>query len=325
MRARLSQQLRWRSRSARERLAEAGRATLCTTARDGTDLTLVAAAARQSETLRRVRRNWPEYLIEAWALGTFMISAGVFATLFDYPGSAVHQAISDPTLRRVLTGAAMGLTAIALIYSPWGQRSGAHMNPAVTIAFLRLGKIHRPDALCFILAQFAGGTLGVLLAAHFLGRAFTSPPVSYAATLPGPNGAAIAFAAEAFISALMMLTVLALSSTPRLARFTGIAAGLLVATYISLEGPLSGMSMNPARSFASAAPSAMWQSFWIYATAPVLGTLAGAQLFLFARDRNAAACAKLVHPTSQRCIHCGYEPARGTQTLSSDSLRSTAP
>src|SRR5689334_13092656 len=133
--------------------------------RDGRLIVPTAALTSQSETLHQVRRNWPEYLIEGWALGTFMISAGVVATLLDYPGSPVHRAIADPTLRRVLGGIAMGLTAIALIYSPWGQRSGAHMNPAVTLTFLRLGKIHRGDAFAFVLAQFIGGTLGVLLVA----------------------------------------------------------------------------------------------------------------------------------------------------------------
>lgn len=255
-----------------------------------------------------MHRHWPEYLIEGWALGMFMISAGVFATLLDFPGSPIHRAIVDPTLRRALGGIAMGITAIALIYSPWGQRSGAHMNPAVTLTFLRLGKIKPRDALAFVLAQIAGGTLGVLLVARVLGAAFTNPPVRYAATLPGPGGVAIAFVAELTISALLIFAVLMVSNTPRLARYTGLVAGALVATYISIEAPLSGMSMNPARSFASAAPGLIWQDFWIYVTAPVLGMLAGAQLFLFARGAQGAACAKLMHPADQRCIHCGYEP-----------------
>ncbi|HVZ35137.1 MAG TPA: aquaporin [Polyangiaceae bacterium] len=267
-----------------------------------------ASLSHRSETLHRARRNWPEYLIEGWALGTFMIAAGVCATLLDWPGSPLHRAISDPALRRVIGGVAMGVTAAALIYSPWGQRSGAHMNPAVTLTFLRLGKIHRDDALAFVLAQFGGGTVGVLIVAALLGSSFTSPPVRYAATVPGSGGVALAFAAELIISAVLMLVVLIVSNTPRVARYTGIAAGTLVATYIAVEAPLSGMSMNPARSFASAAPGAIWQDFWIYCTAPVLGMLAGAQLFLLVRGAKGAACAKLMHPADQRCIHCGHEP-----------------
>src|SRR5512134_2818537 len=120
-------------------------------------------SAREFPAVAALRGHWPEYLIEGWALGMFMISAAVFATLFDYPGSPLHRAIADPDLRRVLTGIAMGLTAIALIYSPWGRRSGAHMNPAVTLSFLRLGRIRAGVAAAYVTAQFAGGALGVAL------------------------------------------------------------------------------------------------------------------------------------------------------------------
>jgi aquaporin Z len=254
--------------------------------------------------------HWPEYLIEAWALGTFMISAGLTATLLGFPGSPLRRLIPDPMLRNVLGGAAMGLTAIALIHSSWGKRSGAHMNPAVTLTFLRLGKTRGWDAIFFIAAQSIGGLLGVLVVAAALGSAFTAAPVSYAATMPGPAGPWIAFIAELTISGALMFVILTLSASARLARFTGVAAGALVALYISFESPLSGMSMNPARTFASAAPGMLWENFWIYLTAPVLGMLGGAQLFLAVRGAQRLACAKLLHATDARCIHCGYQPAR---------------
>lgn len=260
----------------------------------------------------RVRTNWPEYLIEAWGLGTFMVSASVFATLFEAPASPVRAAIGDGDVRRALVGVAMGLTAIALIYSPWGKRSGAHMNPAVTLTFLRLGKVHRIDAAFFIAAQFVGGMLGVLLSAALLGPAFTAAPVSYAVTLPGSSGPTVAFVAEYIISALLMFAVLTASNAPRIAPFTGLIAGGLVATYIAIEAPFSGMSMNPARTFASAAPSATWMHFWIYLVSPVLGMLSAAQIYLLLqravpRRLHAIGCAKLLHPDNQRCIHCGHE------------------
>ncbi|MGH7166316.1 MAG: aquaporin, partial [Nitrospiraceae bacterium] len=102
-------------------------------------------------------RHWPEYLMEAAGLAVFMISAAVFTTVLEHPASPVRQAITDPVLRRALIGLAMGLTAIGIIYSPWGKQSGAHLNPAVTLTFLRLGKIQVADALFYVLAQFAGG------------------------------------------------------------------------------------------------------------------------------------------------------------------------
>ena len=253
-------------------------------------------------------QHWPEYLIEAWALGCFMISAGVFATLLGSPRSPLYEHIPSAVARTALVGVAMGITAVALIHSPWGKRSGAHMNPAVTLTFLRLGKVAPLDALWFVVAQTLGGTLGVLLVALALGSSFTDPPVSYAATMPGPSGTAVAFGAETIISFGLMSVVLMLSSRPRTARFTGLAAGCLVALYITLESPLSGMSMNPARSFASAVPSLNWQHFWIYLLAPTLGMLLAAQLHLAIRGARAPGCAKLLHPQEVRCIHCGHDP-----------------
>jgi len=256
-----------------------------------------------------LRGHWPEYLIEGWALAMFMVSAGTFGTLFEYPNSPLHLAIDDANVRRALTGIAMGLTAVALMYSPWGKRSGAHMNPAVTLTFWRLGKVARWDAVFYIVAQFVGGTLGVLTTMALLHAAFTMPPVHYAVTLPGDSGPVWAFAAEFVISAVLMWVVLRVSNSKH-ANLTGICAGALVALYISVEGPLSGMSMNPARSFASAWPAGEWMDFWIYLTAPVLGMQSAAAWYVYRRSRAAVACAKLLHPSNVRCIHCGYEPTR---------------
>lgn len=250
--------------------------------------------------------SWPEYFIEAWALGMFMVSAGVCGVLLDSPGSPVHHAIANPELRRVLSGIAMGLTAIAIIYSPWGQRSGAHMNPAVTLTFLHLGKVKPRDALFYIAAQFIGGTAGVFLVWSIFGRSFADAPVQFVATVPGSSGVLAALAAEFAISFGMMTMILTSSSSPRWQRHTGLFAGLLVATYISLEAPISGMSMNPARTFASAAPTGMFGWMWLYVAAPVLGMLSAA--FIRQRFRGPLPCAKYDHAPSQRCIHCGYQP-----------------
>jgi aquaporin Z len=269
-----------------------------------------------------LRRHWPEYLIEGWALGCFMIAAGTVATALEYPASPLRLVLPDADLRRALAGLAMGLTAIALVYSPWGKRSGAHMNPAVTLAFLSLGRIRAPDAVGYIAAQFIGGAAGVFAVYSLLGPAFAEPPVSFAATMPGSAGVAVAFAAECMISAGMMVMVLAVSSSPRFASFTGVAAGCLVACYITFEGPLSGMSMNPARSVASALPALMWQSLWIYLLAPVIGMLTGASLYRLLGGR--LACAKLLHPAEARCIHCGHE-ATPASALSSSDLRRALP
>ena len=255
-----------------------------------------------------LREHWPEYLIEGWALGCFMISVGVFAAALGSPASPVLTFIPNTTVRTVFLGVALGATAVLLIHSPWGKRSGAHMNPAVTLAFLRLGKIHPWDALFYVIAQSVGGTLGVLLVASTFGSLFTDPPVSYAATVPGSRGVAVAFVAETALSFGLMATVLAFSASSRLARFTGLAVGSLLALYIIFELPLSGTSLNPARTLASAAPGMIWQHFWIYLLAPTLGMLASAQAYRVVRGAGSTGCAKLLHTHDVRCIHCGYRP-----------------
>jgi aquaporin Z len=230
-------------------------------------------------------------------------------SLMEYPGSPLHEMLPSADLRRALIGLAMGLTAIAIIYSPWGKRSGAHINPAVTLAFLRLSKITPADAAFYIVAQFVGGTLGIVLVLLILGEVFSLPPVDHVATVPGLPGPWVAFAAEFVISFGLMLTVLFFMNSERLSRLTGLAAGVLVATYITIEAPLSGMSMNPARTFASAAPGGPWTHAWIYYTAPILGMLAAVEFYQRLLRRNVRRmCAKLCHSDDMRCIHCGYDP-----------------
>ena len=263
--------------------------------------------------LDALRRHWPEYLMEAAGLGIFMISACVFAALLEHPGSPVHKSISDPLLRRFLMGIAMGLTAIGIIFSPWGKQSGAHINPSITVTFFRLGKIAPWDAFFYIVAQFVGAMAGVLLMGAIVRTLVAHPSVNYVATVPGAGGPAIAFIAELVISFILMSAVLIVSNTERLARYTGLFAGVLVATYISIEAPLSGMSMNPARSLGSAVIPQLWKFLWIYFTAPPLGMLLAAEVYLRLRGAHRVICAKLHHHNDKRCIflRCGYKMQQG--------------
>ena len=110
-----------------------------------------------------------------------------------------------------------------------------------------------------------------------------------------------------------MIVVLAVSNRPGLNRFTGLCAGALVAVYIVIEAPLSGMSMNPARTTGSAVYARAWTALWVYFTAPLLGMLAAAQLFLARQGARGVRCAKLHHENEQRCIfRCGYREAAGS-------------
>ncbi len=277
--------------------------------------------------MNALRHHYPEYLIEAFGLGCFMLAASVVTVSLKHPASPIHQALAQfpselaaPLVHRLLIGVAMGLTAIALIYSPWGKQSGAHFNPVVTLTFFRLGKVKRADALGYILAQFIGGWLGILLAAKILGSAIAHPAVNYVVTRPGTPGAGLAFLGELIISFGMMMMVLTVSNTPRLARFTGVCAGILIATYITLEAPLSGMSMNPARTMASAISAQNWADLWVYFTAPLLGMLFASEVYVQRIGLRTVRCAKLHHNNRKRCIfNCGYraqEIGNGSQLLS---------
>ena len=251
--------------------------------------------------------HWREWGMEAAGLGLFMLSAGLCATLLEGPGSPLLVRIADPLARRALTGLAMGLTAMALIYSPWGRRSGAHLNPAITLTFFRLGKVSRADVVAYPLAQLAGGLGGVGVVALLMGGRFTAPPVDWVATRPGRYGAAAAFLAEVAMAGMLMLAVLFCSNRPALARYTGGVAATLVALFITFEAPISGMSLNPARSLASLLPSGNCSGLWIYLTAPFVGMLGAAEIYRRIPGHLPVLCGKLCHDHALPCpFDCGY-------------------
>jgi aquaporin Z len=272
-----------------------------------------------------LRRHWTEYVIEAALLGVFMVVACAMAVLLKHPGSPVHRAVPAAHARRALFGLAMGLTAVAIIYSPWGKRSGAHINPSVTLAFLRLGRVNFSDAAFYVAAQFVGAVGGVLIARGMLGAWLSHPATHFVTTRPGERGLAVAFVAEFAISLVLMTVVLAVTAS-RHARLTGLCAGALVFLYITFEAPLSGMSMNPARSFGSALVGRELGPLWIYLLAPPLGMQLAAAFF---KRHPVRGCAKLDHPADVPCIFCGQGmPAMAGGVTSRgrrDSLRKEAP
>lgn len=241
--------------------------------------------------------------MEAAGLGLFMVSACLFGVLYEHPSSPLQQAVSSAELRRALMGGSMGLTAIAIIYSPWGKQSGAHINPATTLMFFRLGKIPGWDATFYVVSQFIGGIIGVGVAAFLVGHQLAHPAVNFVATKPGERGVVLAALAEFLMTFGLMSMVLKVTNTPRLARYTGLYVGLTVAAYITLEAPLSGMSLNPARTLASAVFARDFEALLLYFVFPPLGMLAAAQLYS-ARESKVG-CAKLHHDNPKRCIFCG--------------------
>lgn len=277
----------------------------------GDTMSAIARTNDRRTALVAFRRHWPEYLMESAELGLFMVSACFFSALLQHPASPARQFFPSSFLRMVLTGIAMGFTLLLLIHTPWGKRSGAHMNPATTLMFFRLGKLETWDALFYMFFQFAGGFAGVILSLLILGPFLTHPNVNFAVTSPGPSGVPAAFVAELVISFFLAFTVLSVSNSARLSPLTPYFAAALVAIYITFEAPFSGMSMNPARTLGSAVPAQAFQALWIYFTAPPAGMLIAAELYLRLPSTRAVYCAKYHHNNRQRCIfRCRYAELR---------------
>jgi aquaporin Z len=198
----------------------------------------------------------------AEAIGTFfLVFCGTGAIVVDslYPGTLGHLGVC-------LT---FGLVVLAMIYTI-GHISGAHINPAVTLGFYAAGRMPMAEAVPYIGAQFAGATAASLaLKTVFAGAA------TYGATLPaGP--AWQSFALEFLLTTMLMFVIMGVATG---AHEEGVMAGVAIGGTIALEalfgGPISGASMNPARSFGPALVSGAWHHHWIYWAAPALGALTG--------------------------------------------------
>src|SRR4051812_37754965 len=246
--------------------------------------------------------RWRDAALDGALLGIFMVYACAFTVLLEHPSSPLNHLIGSGFVRRALIGIAMGLTAVLLIYSPWGRRTGALMNPATTLCFLRLGRIAPGAAAAYATTQFTGAVLGVGFAALSLRPLVAHPAVGYVATLPGSHGPLVAWVSEFAIAFLMMSVVLTVNRRPRLAVYTGCFAGALVALYITFEAPLSGMSLNPARSFGSAVVAGRFAELWIYFTAPALGMLSAVEFSYRIGHPKHRMCGKLSHRRDDECV-----------------------
>jgi aquaporin Z len=248
-----------------------------------------------------LRFHWPEYTMELAEMGVYLCCTCLFATLLQHPGSPIRHLLPTSIVRRAFFGISIGATIAAIALTPWGRQSGGHLNPAMTLAFYRLRKLNFWDAMFYAIAQFVGAVAGVAIGTLLLVGAPANDTIRYAATLPGRYGAGIAFLAEMAISFALMLVVLFASNHNSLSRYTPYFVGTVYAVFITVETPLSGMSMNPARTFGSALLGRYWHTLWIYFLAPTLGMLVAAELFLYMRGA-APYCAKLHHANDKRCI-----------------------
>jgi aquaporin Z len=235
------------------------------------------------------KKNWKHYLQEALGLGIFMVSACFFGAMLFSPQSPWQGFVGNSNAANIMMGLMMGCTALFIFYSPFTSPSGSQINPAVTITFLRLGRMCRYDAMFFIIFQFIGGTASTIVMQMLMGNILTGAPVNSVATVPGKYGTAAACATEFIIAFITITMVLFTSSHRKLKQHTRIFAGILVCVWVITTGPISGFGMNPARSFASAFPSGIWTSFWIYFFVPFAGMLSAAEFFLWVERKKTAA------------------------------------
>ena len=250
----------------------------------------------QPQTLRSaLKTHWPLYLFEAIELALFMISACLFTIWLFHPDSPLTHRLPNPTLRRALMGVSMGLTAVLIIRSPIGKRSGAHFNPAISLTYLRLGKISLADTLFYVIGHFLGAIFGVGIAASLSPSRIAAPSVNYAVTVPGLGGRPAAFTAELFMAALLMFAVLWASNHPRFFPYTSYLVGTLISVYVLIFAPVSGFSINPARTTGSAVFEHLYTGFWIYLTAPLLGMLASAEVYVSRFGRHRIVTPRLHH------------------------------
>ena len=261
----------------------------------------ITALAPSASLAEAICAHWREYLMEGTELGFLMLSTCFFGTLLYGNDSPLNDLSLSRGIRSLLMGTAIATTTFLIIRSPFGRRSGAHFNPAVTLAFLWLRRIHRWDAICYVVAHFLGAVVGVMIAHLFLGERLSSAPVRYLVTLPGTYGRPIAFIAEFVLSGLLMGIVLYSSNHRQLARFSPLLVALLTIFYFALGSSISGFSVNPARTFSSALFAWIWQSIWIYLSAPCLGMLMSAAIYIKRMGPNRVYCAKVFHDTQSAC------------------------
>jgi aquaporin NIP len=206
-----------------------------------------------------------------------------FALVFAGCGAIVANTQYDAALGAVGVSLVFGLVIMAMIYAT-GHLSGAHINPAVTVAFTLTRHFPARDAAAYIVAQLAGATGGALL----LLAVWPDQPAELGATVPS-IGAGSALVYELVLTALLMFVIMAVATDTR---SVGAGAAIAIGGTVGLDalfgGPVTGASMNPARSFGPALAAGEWTDFWLYLAGPLIGAALGAFAYQLVRGDGPA-------------------------------------
>ncbi len=245
----------------------------------------------------------PEYISEFIGTAFLMFCVvGAVGIMFGRH-SPVMRAIPSVNLRLFLTGLALGGAGSFVAITPLGRLSGAHLNPAMSLGFFTIGRMHVQDLVFYIVAQISGACLGAWGGHVVFGRLAVA--VHDALNQPGNDvSSAVATLAEMAATFTLVAAVFALVSRPRTMRWTPVAVIGVVAVIVWLDGNFSGASLNPARSFGPVAVSGNWHLFWIYVVGPCCGSVTAALLHRFATPLDAAT-GKIFHDLHYRSIFTG--------------------
>jgi len=257
------------------------------------------------------RLHWREYGAEF--IGTaFFIFAGLSAVVFNLgDNSPVEQIIPSQGGRLLLTGLLFSGSVSLFAISPLGKLSGAHVDPVVSLAFGMLNKLAVRDVVGYAIAQFSGAAFGAFLLVLVWGD--YAETVNNGMTLPQPGYSLwTVFAVEVLITFTLVLSILLFVSSRKLMHWTPLMTWLLIAIIVRLTAPITGTSLNPARSFGPALVSWNWRHQWIYFAAPTLGAFIAVFAFRLIcrgrRGRREALVGKLYHVPHYPCI---FKECRG--------------
>jgi aquaporin Z len=223
------------------------------------------------EDVKRPSFPWRIFFSEFIGTGLLVLVGLSLVTVMFGAGSPLARLIPSEGLRRLVTGFFFGLTGASIALSPVGRESGAHINPAVTLAFRLMGKIDLRTTLAYITGQLTGAVAGCL---SLLLWGAMGKSVDFGATAPGPGVALPAALLGEVVTTFAMVSLLAVFLGFRKIRpFTPAIFPPLYALMVWAEAPLSGTSTNPARSLGPAVVSGQWQAWWIYWAGPLAGML----------------------------------------------------